>query len=73
MAQRVMTYRVVPLESREAGEAPTADTITERLAMVSELSRMAWLATGRPFPAYDRSSMPVRFRALREQDGADEP
>ncbi len=66
-----MTYRVVPLASREAAEAPTPDTIAERLAMVSELSRMAWLASGRPFPAYNRSNMPVQFRPLRDEAGAD--
>lgn len=68
-----MTYRVVPLESREAAEVPSADTITERLAMVSELSRMAWLASGRPLPAYSRSNMPVQFRPLRAHAGADDP
>lgn len=72
MAQRAMTYRVVPLESRDAALAPTADTIAERLAMVSELSRMAWLSSGRPFPTYTRSNMPVRFRPLRDQGGADD-
>ncbi len=72
MAQRAMTYRIVPLASREAAEPPTADTISERLAMVSELSRMAWLASGRPFPAYSRSNIPVQFRRLRDEAGADD-
>lgn len=72
MVQRAMTYRVVPLTSREAAEPPRADTIAERLAMVSELSRMAWLSSGRDFPTYSRSTMPVRFRPLRDEAGAGE-
>ena len=36
MPQRAMTYRVVPLASREAAEAPAGITINERLVMVRD-------------------------------------
>lgn len=37
-----MTYRVVPLRSREASQPPSAPSASERLAMVRELSSRAW-------------------------------
>ena len=67
MARRDMTYRVVPLRSAEAREIPRGSTVSERLEMVRELSRMAWTASGRVFPRYTRSEMPVRLSTLNDQ------
>ena len=64
-----MTYRVVPLESSEADEAPRGTTSAERLAMVDELSRLAWAASGVPLPTYSRREMPMRLSTLAEQGG----
>lgn len=33
----------------------------ERLSMMWELARQAWLLTGQPFPEYDRQSIPGRI------------
>jgi hypothetical protein len=46
-----MTARVVSLHSRDAGEAHVEGTAAERLALVAELSRHAWILSGRPLPA----------------------
>lgn len=37
-----MTYRLVPLRSREASQPPSSSSASERLAMVRELSHRAW-------------------------------
>ena len=66
-----MTGRVVPLRSREAGDARVAGTPAERIALVAKLSREAWALTGRPLPSYTRATMPVRFITLRESRHAD--
>jgi len=62
-----MTYRVVALESAEARDARLGTSATERLQMVAELSRIAWSASGRSFPQYERRNMPVRLSTLRDQ------
>lgn len=62
-----MTYRVVPLGSREAASAQLGMTAAQRLDMLSELSHMTWVATGRPLPTYSRAGMPVKLSTLREQ------
>ncbi len=67
-----MTYRVVTLASEEARDARLGTTATERLAMLAELSRLAWTASGRPFPAYERARMPVRLTTLGDQGGPDD-
>jgi hypothetical protein len=54
-----MTVRIVPLGSRDAGEARVAGTVAERLALVAELSEMLWARTGQPRPVYTRATMPV--------------
>jgi hypothetical protein len=54
-----MTARVVPLRSREAGEPPCPPTASERIALVTRLSREMWALTGRPLPSYTRKTMPV--------------
>jgi len=59
-----MTVRVVPLRSKEAGDARVGGTADERLALLTELSRRAWELTGRPFPSYTRATMPVRVTML---------
>lgn len=60
MPRRAMTYRVVPLDSEEASQAPLA-AVRDRVAMVDVLSRLAWTASGRPFPTYTRATMPIRL------------
>ena len=62
-----MTVRVVPLRSREAGEARVGGTVAERIALVAELSKMLWTRTGNPLPSYTRATMPVAIVPLRAQ------
>jgi len=64
--RKAMTARVVPLNSREAGDARVAGTPAERVALVATLSRDAWALTGVPLPSYTRATMPVRLIPLRE-------
>jgi hypothetical protein len=59
-----MTARVVPLGSREAGEAPAGGTPAERIALVARLSEDMWKLTRRPLPTYSRATMPVTLRPL---------
>ncbi len=33
----------------------------EAISLTTQLSRMAWSLSGRPFPQYTRAEMPVRF------------
>jgi hypothetical protein len=68
MTERRMTWRIVALGSAEAGDSRLGATATERLQMLAELSRLAWSASGRPFPEYARSEMPVRLTTLRHRD-----
>lgn len=54
-----------PIRKYALGEEPDDDlsgstTAEERLAMMWELARQAWLLSGRPMPEYDRASMPGR-------------
>jgi hypothetical protein len=67
MTRGEMTYRVVPLESAEAGDSRFGTTAAERLDMLAELSRIAWSASGRAFPQYERRNMPVRMSRLIDQ------
>lgn len=62
-----LTVRVVPLESREAGDATVEGTAAERLALVARLSEASWALTGRPRPAYTRATMPVVVTTLQAQ------
>jgi hypothetical protein len=62
-----MTSRVVPLESREAGEPPCPPSAEERLALMTRLSREAWELSRRATPSYTRATIPVALRTLREQ------
>jgi hypothetical protein len=62
--RRSMTARVVPLQSRDAGEPPCPPDITERLAMLAALSREAWELAGLPLPVYTRATMPAAIRPL---------
>jgi hypothetical protein len=57
--RRDMIVRVVPLRGREAGEPPCPPTASERIALVTWLSREMWALTGRPLPSYSRGTMPV--------------
>ena len=66
-----MTFRQVPLRSAEAGEARVAGTPSERLKVTSELSRAAWLTTGKPLPTYARQDMPIRIVRQGERSGRD--
>lgn len=63
-----MTARVVPLRSREASDPPCPPTSSERIALVTRLSREMWALTGRPFPAYSRDTMPVVLTRLGATD-----
>ncbi|MDH5805380.1 MAG: hypothetical protein OEZ54_09355 [Gemmatimonadota bacterium] len=67
--RRGMTARVVPLNSKSAGNAAVAGTIGERLAIVAQLSELHWQLTARPLPKYDRGSMPVRIVQLSHSEG----
>lgn len=62
-----MTVRIVPLASDEASDARVGGTASERLLLLRELSRRMWVLTGRPVPAYERATMPVRLTTLAEQ------
>ncbi len=62
-----MTVRLVPLDSREAGEARVGGSIAERVALVARLSDMLWTQTGRPLPNYTRATMPIAMTTLRHQ------
>lgn len=59
-----MTVRVVPLESRDAGDARMGGTVTERLAVVKQLTEMGWGLANLPFPTYTRATMPVVLTTL---------
>ena len=61
-----MTYRLVSLESADGSDARLGATVVERLEMVRALSLAAWAATGRPFPSYARSGMPIRLLKLQD-------
>lgn len=67
MTRDDLTWRVVRQDSAEAIDARLGTTAAERLAMVAELSRLAWIASGRPFPQYERANIPVRLSTLSEQ------
>lgn len=72
MAKREgVTFRRVPLQSEEAGEARVAGTPTERLRLTSELSQSAWSNTGKPLPSYARRDMPIRIVRLGERPDRD--
>jgi hypothetical protein len=58
-SRKAMTVRVVPLGSREAGEARVEGAPAEQLRLVSRLSEALWARTGRAFPTYTRATMPV--------------
>ena len=58
--RRVSSACVVPLGSPDAGKAPAPDTPGARVALVLELSAIAWRLTGKPFPTYARHAMPTR-------------
>lgn len=67
MPRTDLTWRVVRQDSAEARDAHLGTTGAERLTMVAQLSRLAWIASGRPFPHYDRATMPVRISTLHDQ------
>lgn len=66
-----MTVRVVPLDSREAGDSLVGGTVAERIALVATLSQQQWALTGRPRPGYTRATMPIAVVSLRAQSGRD--
>ena len=63
--------RVVPLRSREAGDARVGGTVAERVALVAELSRLLWARTGRAHPTYTRATMPIVITTLGAQSSRD--
>jgi hypothetical protein len=54
-----MSVRRVRQGSVEAGDSRVGGTMNERLVTMSQLSISAWANTGRPFPHYSRSEIPV--------------
>lgn len=54
-----MTVRIVPRNSREASDARMGGTVTERLAVVAELTELGWALAKLPLPTYTRATMPV--------------
>jgi hypothetical protein len=46
----------------EPADGPDAMTSAERVELVWTLSARMWELTGRPFPSYARSAMPVSIR-----------
>jgi hypothetical protein len=70
-ASRTRDRRTWPVKKYKLGEEPSDDlsgstTPEERLAMMWELSRQAWLMAGRDLPVYDRKTTPGRvFRNQR--------
>ncbi len=44
-----------------------ATTPAQRIAMVSSITRNAWNLARRPWPAYDRQTMPVRVFFRRRE------
>lgn len=62
-----MTARVVGLRDKVAGDAHVGGTLAERLEMMAELARVGWELSGRPFPQYERATMPVRVTTLASQ------
>lgn len=66
-----MTVRVVPLTSREAGDARMGGTVDERVAAVAVLTEQAWTLSRRPFPTYTRATMPAVVTTLAEQSDDD--
>lgn len=55
-----MTARILPLRSAEAASGYVAGTLSERVAIVTELSASLWALTRRPLPTYTRATMPAR-------------
>jgi len=66
-----MTVRLVPLRSREAGEARVGGTAAERVALVRKLSESSWALTGQPLPEYSRATMPVVIASLTARPDLD--
>ena len=62
-----MTIRIVPLGSDEASDGRVGGTVSERLALVRELTQRMWALTRRPLPAYSRSTIPAKLTTLAEQ------
>lgn len=62
MTDRDWSVRLRPLgaEPDEADDISRTTTVEERVELVRTLSRRMWELTGRPFPAYSRSEIPVR-------------
>ena len=64
-APRVVSARVVVLQSPEASEPPRPAGIPERLTLLAALSTQSWLLAGRSLPSETRANMRVTFRPLR--------
>ncbi|MGH7670349.1 MAG: hypothetical protein ACRENQ_12745 [Gemmatimonadaceae bacterium] len=71
--RRDMTARVVPLHSRDAGNATVGGSVAERLMLVAQLSETSWQLTGYPLPVYTRETMPVVVTTLKAQGGRESP
>lgn len=69
LRRQSMTARVVPLESDEAASALMGGTVDARVAAVASLTQETWRLSGRPFPSYDRATMPVVMTTLAKERG----
>ena len=65
--RRIVTSATVrPLRDRPDAGVSVTGTPESRLALVATLTREAWSLAGLPEPSYERSTMPVRVRPLRD-------
>lgn len=62
-----MTVRIVRQGSREAGDARAGGSPAERVALVAELTALAWTLAKLPLPTYTRDTMPVAVTTLALQ------
>ena len=65
-----MTARVVRLTSGEAEDARMGGTVERRVAAVAELTAEAWRLSGRPFPVYTRTTVPIVVTTLESHAGS---
>jgi hypothetical protein len=59
------TVRVFRLGEEPRDDLSDSTTAEERLAILQDLSERAWALSGKPFPSYSRSEIPVRIVRAR--------
>ena len=65
-----LTVRTVALADAAAGQPPAGRTAAERLAMVHDLTLVAWRLSGRPLGPGVRAARTVQLRPLRAESPA---